>query len=139
MSIKETKKKLYISFAVLNTSKVEDTEPVYARVTMKNKTITFGNQAVTEMGMNNKFVKFGYDSGRNILAWKIVEGLENDEFLKKTHRLVKLNANKQAVVSISAYLNQFKGLKQEKYKCEIKKYVETNLHQKETYYYIQLA
>lgn len=139
--IPERKRKLYLVAADSTTSRHRDVTSPTAIVSKKYGTITFGRAALTAMGANGSFIKFYYDSDRNVVAWRFTSRLDGADLKDKTWKMVKpTSTNGTVILGIKRILNQFKGLSKDSYPgLTIKKYTENqSLIEGGMYYFVSL-
>ena len=139
--MKETTRKIY--FTEYIPTKVQEVESsVFINVNLKNGVIQFSRGVVNTLGLEGKFIKFLYEAEKKIIGWKVIDQSLSLETLKsKKYRLVKPNkSNGLYSSSITKLLAQFKGLKKESYRCEVKKYREVSdaMSKNDITYFVQL-
>ncbi len=140
--IKETTKKLHLLPYHPKRGRLKDTSDA-PTITIFGKVgrIQFGRDAVEQMSMEGKFVKFYFDPIKRIVAWKITDKVDQREM--KLWKVCRLHVNGVWQLTLKKMFMEFQGSDKllDKYKnLPIQKYrnVEMMALPNETYYFVQL-
>lgn len=141
----ETKKKLHL--VEINDSKrdltVDKKDKITCTVSKKTGLLNIGRQALLAMNMNESWYKLAYDSGNNIIAWRVRKELDNEALKDTGWKFIKGNNEGQALMSVGKILKTFLDLKEETSsykKLEVKKYKDTgSMAAVEPYFYVQVV
>lgn len=140
--IESSKRKLMLVPIEYGRKRILIRDHVYASVSTKYRSLTICTNAIDAMGMNKGWYKMAYDSGNNIIAWRIAHELDQYQMEDKAWKAISIApSTKMITIGIGRILDTFQGLKKGfTYKSEIKKYKDPkSILDNELYYYIELT
>lgn len=141
--IKESKKKLYLVSVEPGRKSLVAKESVTVSVSVKYGVLKIGKKAWTAMNMNNAFYKLSYDSGNNVIAWRIRHDLDNHQLEERGWRVAKASGKNQTMtISVGRILQTFtlKPGKDTYGGLIVKKYQDkTSSIDADSYYYIEVS
>lgn len=114
-------------------------DSVFASINGRFGVMSIGKNAMSYMDMNNKFIKFSYDAGNSVIAWKVRDSVSPEE-ISLGWKLVKLNHLGVFKIMVRAMLDQMNVKDGKSYKkLEIKKYKDYKLlESNDLYYFIEI-
>lgn len=145
--IKETTKKIH--FIPYTATKGRDADVNPAPVVALNRNsglLWFGEAALREMGMRDKFVRFFYEPTKKVIGWQIKEVVHQADM--KTWRLVKPYVNKKSgasywTASLKKLVVQIPSLTKKSYTgLPVQKYREINPlseHRNQVFFFVELV
>lgn len=139
--IQQTNRKIHFTEYVPVRGREKNTDrPPTVRVNAKSGTLNFNQRTIEILGLGGAFIKLYSESTKKIIGFTVHNHLTESQLTSKKYRMVKVNNSGQAVIGIKGIIEQFSGIKGQTYKCEVKKYVETEgiLEKGTTYYYVRL-
>ena len=139
--IEQTTRKIHFIEYSPRSGRARDTDsPPWVRLTIKDKSISFGIRTIAKLQMDNAFLKFFYEPTKKIVGWSIKKGLSEVELASKKWRLVKPQPSGWTT-TIGGILSNFtNNYSKPSYKLEIKRYVEQQdpFEKGREYYYVQI-
>lgn len=135
--VERTLNKLYL--IAYNPKKRPVREKKEATISINNKygRIMISERTIIELGMENKFMRVYYDSGHNVVAWKVKDSVSLEE-MKQGWKQVKISKNRMFFLGIKSIL-QTMNLKNDKYhRLVVKKYKDYGMIDSDDYYYVNL-
>lgn len=143
MAIKETTKKIHFIPYTAGRGREKDESPAPTiTVNRKYQTISFTAEAVREMSMDGKFIRFFFEPIKKVIGWQLRDMVQQNEM--KTWKLVKAKKGGSYQTFIGKMLKQFDNrLKKESYKnVAIQKYREINSlseYKNQVFFFIELV
>lgn len=123
VEFEESKKKLYLTPVDPGRKRLYAAEKVYCYLSTKYRLLYLGKPALEAMEMNKAWFKLSYDSGNQIIAWKVRHQLSNENLQEQGWKYCEYDKSGKANIGIGRILDTMPGLKAETYKnLEIKKY-----------------
>lgn len=123
--IEESKKKLFLVPLAPGNKSLNVKDKVYVSVNnVKGGKLQIGKSASNALGMNHSWIKFSYDSGNNVIAWKVRKELDKGQMEENGWKYVEQNKdNGMMVLGIGRMVDTFQHIEKKTYKkLEVKKY-----------------
>lgn len=138
--IEESKKSLHLVPLTLGKKRLIEPEEVYVSVDTKYAIMRIGKNALTAMGMGNRWYRLFFDSTKCVIAWNITDKLDTSQAKKAGWRFAKPDKSSGDVsVSIKRILDTFMGIEKKTYRCKLQKYKDKGIiSTNETYYFVEV-
>lgn len=144
--IKETTKKLHlIPYTRAKGKAVDTSDAPTINLNRKSGVMWFGQSALNEMGMTDKFVRFYFEPVKKIIGWQIQEQVNQSEMKmwKLCTPYKSKSGNPHWTASLKKMLAQMPSVKKDKYHAvPIQKYREINPlseYKNQVFYFVELV